>query len=192
MATAVVESYVESATVIAKPIDREKTCPLLLRVFCSNARHHRVTEYMRGQTPANELQIYTWLDCSLRELMGLIKEVNTEARRPGTYFDFAVVRPEQHSGTFEMRELGSTTSGIKGLDDNKSLQELKFVIGDYIDVAVYLPDMGRGGAGGMMRGGQRGGGRRDDDFGPRGGPPMRGYADRDRPMDDGPPRRGRW
>jgi hypothetical protein len=46
------------------------------------------------------------------------------------------VRPDQHSGTFEMRELGSTTSGVKGLDDNKSLQELKFVIGDYIDVAV--------------------------------------------------------
>ena len=34
-----------------------------------------------GNTPENEVQIYTWLDASLKELTGLIKEVNPEARR---------------------------------------------------------------------------------------------------------------
>ena len=27
---------------------REKTCPLLLRVFCSQHRHNNMSEYMRG------------------------------------------------------------------------------------------------------------------------------------------------
>ena len=43
-----------------KLVDREKTCPLLLRVFCNTSRHHSAGEYARGRTPTNELQIYTW------------------------------------------------------------------------------------------------------------------------------------
>uniref|UniRef100_A0ABK0LR83 18 kDa Sin3-associated polypeptide n=1 Tax=Rattus norvegicus TaxID=10116 RepID=A0ABK0LR83_RAT len=44
-----------------KPIDREKTCPLLLRVFTTNnGRHHRMDEFSRGNVPSSELQIYTW------------------------------------------------------------------------------------------------------------------------------------
>lgn len=44
-----------------KPVDREKTCPLLLRVFVSdNGRHHGMNEYQRNSVPGNELQIYTW------------------------------------------------------------------------------------------------------------------------------------
>ena len=29
--------------------NREKTCPLLLRVFCSQQRHNNMSEYMRGK-----------------------------------------------------------------------------------------------------------------------------------------------
>ncbi|KHJ75857.1 Sin3 associated polypeptide p18 [Oesophagostomum dentatum] len=47
---------------------------------------------MRGGVPANELQMYTWMDCTLRELTSLIKEVNPDARRRGTTFDFAIGR----------------------------------------------------------------------------------------------------
>lgn len=42
------------------PVDREKTCPLLLRVFTNSNRHHRMEEFTRGNVPSNELQIYTW------------------------------------------------------------------------------------------------------------------------------------
>ncbi|TKC44743.1 hypothetical protein EI555_008338 [Monodon monoceros] len=52
-----------------KPIDREKTCPLLLRVFTTNyGRHHRMHEFSRGNVPSCELQIYTWMDATLKEL----------------------------------------------------------------------------------------------------------------------------
>ena len=30
-------------------LDREKTCPLLLRVFCSTSRHNPMNEYNRGK-----------------------------------------------------------------------------------------------------------------------------------------------
>lgn len=83
-------------------IDREKVspfsyfflsvqiCPLLLRIFCSSGRHNSSSDYDRGSTPGNELQVYTWLDCTLRELSSLIKDVNPDARKPGTEYKFAV------------------------------------------------------------------------------------------------------
>jgi hypothetical protein len=30
-------------------IDREKVCPLLLRVFCANSRHNNLSDYNRGK-----------------------------------------------------------------------------------------------------------------------------------------------
>ncbi|XP_003386277.1 PREDICTED: histone deacetylase complex subunit SAP18-like, partial [Amphimedon queenslandica] len=75
-------------------VDREKTCPFLLRVFCNEGRHHRLDSFMRGNVPSNELQIYTWMDCTLRELMSLVKEVNPDTRQKGTLFSFATVYPD--------------------------------------------------------------------------------------------------
>jgi hypothetical protein len=36
-------------TSTSQPIDREKVCPLLLRVFCSTSRHNNLAEYNRGK-----------------------------------------------------------------------------------------------------------------------------------------------
>merc|ERR1712018_16258 len=127
-----------------KPVDREKTCPLLLRVFCStNSRHHPLSEYMRGSTPANELQIYTWKDATLKELTSLVKEVNPDARKKGTFFDFAIVYPQ--SANYRLREIGTTCAGKKGADDNSTLMSKHFMIGDYIDIAIAPPNNSRDG-----------------------------------------------
>ncbi|XP_078258564.1 histone deacetylase complex subunit SAP18 isoform X3 [Rhinoraja longicauda] len=78
-----------------KPVDREKTCPLLLRVFTTNnGRHHRMDDFARGNVPSSELQIYTWMDATLKELTSLVKEVYPEARKKGTHFSFAIVYPD--------------------------------------------------------------------------------------------------
>ena len=64
---------------------------------------------LTGGTPSNELQMYTWQDASLKELEGLVKEVNPEARRRGTYFDFALVYPDLRQGPrCQTRDLGTT------------------------------------------------------------------------------------
>ncbi|WAR08901.1 SAP18-like protein [Mya arenaria] len=106
-----------------KPVDREKTCPLLLRVFYNTGRHN----------PLNEL------DATLKELTSLVKEVNPDARRKGTFFDFSIVYPDSRSPTYRMREIGTTCSGHRGADDTVSLQAKRFVIGDYIDIGITPP-----------------------------------------------------
>ncbi|KFM59050.1 Histone deacetylase complex subunit SAP18, partial [Stegodyphus mimosarum] len=53
------ESVIEEKNEYERLIDREKTCPLLLRVFLNDGRHHSPSEYSRGNVPSNELQIYT-------------------------------------------------------------------------------------------------------------------------------------
>jgi len=122
-----------------KPVDREKSCPLLLRVFLSQGRHHTPNEYSRGNVPANELQIYTWMDATLKELTGLVKEVNPDARRKGTFFDFALVYPDLRTPGYRMRDIGSTCAGQKGVDDAKTLSQCRFQVGDFLDIAITPP-----------------------------------------------------
>uniref|UniRef100_A0A8C5XT24 18 kDa Sin3-associated polypeptide n=1 Tax=Microcebus murinus TaxID=30608 RepID=A0A8C5XT24_MICMU len=77
--------------------------------------------------PSSELQVYTWLDATLKELTSLVKEVNPEARKKGTHFNFAI-------------EIGSTMSGRKRTDDSMILQSQKFQIGDYLDIVITPPN----------------------------------------------------
>ncbi|XP_044502788.1 histone deacetylase complex subunit SAP18-like [Mangifera indica] len=120
------------------PVDREKTCPLLLRVFTKIGGHHSREDFaVRGKEPRDEVQIYTWKDATLRELTDLVKEVASAARRRDARLSFAFVYPDKN-GHFVLREVGKTFSYGNGrrLDDGKALAELGFEIGDYLDVAI--------------------------------------------------------
>ncbi|PHT81714.1 Histone deacetylase complex subunit SAP18 [Capsicum annuum] len=123
------------------PVDREKTCPLLLRVFTKVGGHHNKNEFaVRGKEPKDEVQIYTWMDATLRELTDLVKEVAPEARRRDATLSFAFVYPDKR-GRFIVSEVGRTFSytNIRRPDDgSKPLSELKFQIGDYLDVAIMF------------------------------------------------------
>ncbi|XP_049503308.1 histone deacetylase complex subunit SAP18 isoform X2 [Panthera uncia] len=117
------------------------TCPLLLRVFTTNnGRHHRMDEFSRGNVPSSELQIYTWMDATLKELTSLVKEVYPEARKKGTHFNFAIVFTDPKRPGYRVKEIGSTMSGRKGTDDSMTLQSQKFQIGDYLDIAITPPN----------------------------------------------------
>jgi len=119
-----------------KTVDREKTCPLLLRVFVSdNGRHHRPEEFSRVSLPGSELQIYTWMDASLKELTSLVKEVRPDSRKKGTIFKFATVWTDR-AGRNRLKEIGQTVGGQKGEYDHVTLQSEKFQIGDFMDVAI--------------------------------------------------------
>ena len=120
-----------------KQLQNFQVCPFLLRVFLCEGRHHTMSEYTNKRTPptARELQIYTWLDASLSELMGLIREL-PEYRSKGTQFSFSVVFPEPSSPTYRMRHVGVTIGGKRGPDDEKTLSQSRLQIGDFIDVAI--------------------------------------------------------
>lgn len=98
-------------------------------------------EFKDGKTPPpeSELQIYTWIDATLTELMGLVREVREEYRQKGTTFNFSVVYPEPRSPGYRMRDIGETCGGKTGPDDDVTLAQSRFQIGDYIDVAIRPP-----------------------------------------------------
>ncbi|CAN7008104.1 unnamed protein product [Brassica rapa subsp. trilocularis] len=67
-----------------------------------------------------------------------VKEVSVAARRRDAILSFAFVYPDKN-GRFILRQVGQTMSypNRKQPDDSKTLADLHFEIGDYLDVAIY-------------------------------------------------------
>ncbi|RUS19014.1 Sin3 associated polypeptide p18-domain-containing protein [Endogone sp. FLAS-F59071] len=185
-------------------VDREKTCPFLLRLFWRTGSHHRNEEFDVDKAPVHdELQIYTWKDATLQELALLLKEVQPEATRPQARISFRLVYMDNLRGRYMSKEIGTVTNNRPTAEEQKTLDDVRFVTGDYIDVCVaYGPGGGGansgvnarpGGSGFAERGswdrdGPRGGGGagagggrfREDNRSGRGGGGDRGFGDRDR------------
>jgi histone deacetylase complex subunit SAP18 len=115
-------------------INRERVCPFLLRVFYKEGEYNNLDDLVVGRFPSTrELHMYTWMDASLKELTTLIKDV-IEIKKPNPVFNFSIVYPDSR-GRLQRKPAGSV--GIrKTADDDKSLQQLKFTIGDYIDINI--------------------------------------------------------
>mmetsp|Transcript_20323 Transcript_20323/g.59370 ORF Transcript_20323/g.59370 Transcript_20323/m.59370 type:complete len:295 (-) Transcript_20323:61-945(-) len=155
------------------PVDRDKVCPLLLRCFWSLDGHRRDGAYSKAdldELPSNEVQIHTWPDATLREIVDLLKNVNNPggmaARRRVAKLSFAFVYPDRN-GRFNVRQVGRVFSvpGDRKDDGDRTLASLRFQTGDFLDVAIFVNGPGAGGPGG--RGGGPGG-RNAGGFGPRG------------------------
>ncbi|KAI9447373.1 histone deacetylase complex protein [Lactarius indigo] len=171
----------EDKTPSGQPIvDREKTAPFLIRAFVKTGSFHRISQFEDGPLPiADELQIFTWKDATLYELLTTIRNSapNTpEYRHPLARYSFRTIYADAgNRGQFAQKELGVVysrdTLGDLGTveqlpladatdsnDDSKSegadavqsstlarqkdartLDELRFVPGDYLCVAVMLP-----------------------------------------------------
>ncbi|XP_006141424.2 histone deacetylase complex subunit SAP18-like [Tupaia chinensis] len=130
-----------------KPIGRRKTCPLLLWVFTtSNGQHdQKMDKFSYGNVPSSELHSYTWMDAILKELTSFVKDVYPETRKKGTRFNFAIFFfffTDLKRPGYQVKDIGSTTSGRKGTDDSMTLQSQKFQIGSYLDIAMTPPSQG--------------------------------------------------
>jgi len=117
-------------------VDREKTCPLLLRVFIKVGDHHKADDY-NGILPSPELQIYTWKNATLKELTDLIKGVTPLARRPNARLSFAFVYPDK-SGKNVVRQVSQIFVNHRTKNDRQTLASLHFETGDFLDVAVHV------------------------------------------------------
>lgn len=122
-------------------IDREKKCPLLLRTFARVGSHHRLADYQRHSLPPAEAECYTWMDADLRELTDILKRVHAPARNRNAILEFALVYPDKQ-GRNKMKVVGEVHSTESGPDDIKTLAQIKFQTGDYMDVAIKLPARG--------------------------------------------------
>jgi len=124
-------------------LNREKTCPLLLKVFHRIHGHHRAEDFdsRRIQTLSpDEAQIYTWKDATLREITELIKAINPAAKSRNARISYAFAYPDK-VGRMVMRQVGECWGDERngyGKDDNKTLDELHFETGDYLDAAIHV------------------------------------------------------
>jgi histone deacetylase complex subunit SAP18 len=106
-------------------------------MYCRFNGHHGMDEFIHPPQK-DELVVYTWKDASLSELAGLIKEVVEGARRKEIVFSFRLVFKEVESKKYySFKELGRVANSHAGRDDHVTLSDCSFIIGDYIDVAMF-------------------------------------------------------
>ncbi|KAI0920797.1 hypothetical protein AcW1_005029 [Taiwanofungus camphoratus] len=157
----------EDTTPAGRPIvDREKTAPFLIRTFIKIGSFHRLTQFEDGQLPiVDEQQIFTWKDATLREVLTTLRATAPalpEIRHPLARYSFRALYADSATrGRLTQKDLGIVYSrdilGEPGsLDapaprlladedadsptsDERSLDELRFVPGDFLCVAVLLP-----------------------------------------------------
>lgn len=118
-------------------IDRQKSVPLLLRVFIKNGSHHTAEDFQGHEPTKDEIQIYTWKDASLRELTELVKGVKAAARARDARLSFSFVYPDT-SGKNVVRYVGTVSINKRTTEDKRTLQSLRFETGDFLDVAILL------------------------------------------------------
>ncbi|CAG8490882.1 6878_t:CDS:2 [Ambispora gerdemannii] len=119
-------------------IDREKTCPFLLRIFCQEGAHHKIEKYTNDEQPVqDEVQIYTWKDATLKELANLIKSIKPEAQRINARISFKLVYQDQLRNCYMFKYLGLVMNSRSTVEENTNLDDARFVIGDFLDVAVF-------------------------------------------------------
>jgi len=68
----------------------------------------------------------------------LIKEVHEDSRRRDARFAFRLIYQETLRGRFLVRDLGMVYNGRVTVDDEKTLDDARFIPGDFIDVAIYF------------------------------------------------------
>lgn len=123
-----------------KPVDREKTCPLLLRVFYREGQHNPPQDFRGNRLPVDELQIYTWMDATFGELATLMQQGKPSIARKGTKLNFATMTPDNR-GTITVHDLadvvvGAPASSGERNDANVQLRDVRFKIGDFVDVSI--------------------------------------------------------
>ncbi|GAA6041770.1 hypothetical protein JCM8097_008325 [Rhodosporidiobolus ruineniae] len=137
-------------------VDREKTCPSLLRVFVKPNAHHPDTDFSTTSLPTqDEHQLYTWRDTTLREILLLLRDAAPALRAaPLARYSLRLVFWDADHDRFTSEELAviaakdlltppgsSAAAASRGVYTNprldRTLADAKFVVGDLLDVA-YL------------------------------------------------------
>lgn len=116
-------------------------------IFTSVMYLPRASDYKdsgHGVVPENEIQIYTWPDASLREIADLVKDVILRSvQQKHVTLTFALVYPDKE-GRFVLRNVGRLASFRGGPDDKKTLADVNFQTGDYLDILVDANGSGNG------------------------------------------------
>jgi len=120
-------------------VDRANTCPFLLRIYIKHNEAHKEDDFsviLRGKEPQNEIQIHTWKDATLREVVDLLKEVEPITRNWGTKVNISFVYPDKR-GKNVMKEIAILDAQKEGKDDHKTLDDYHFLVGDMLAITLF-------------------------------------------------------
>jgi hypothetical protein len=119
-------------------IDREKTCPFLLRAFFTLDEFHQADAFTLEQLPVeDEIHLYTWKDATLRELMYLVQEIRPDIQeKSDARLNFRIVYLDQIRDRYATRDLGSVHCTKRGPDDQRTLAQMNFLPGEYLDICL--------------------------------------------------------
>lgn len=114
---------------------RETNCPFLCRVVLKKNSFHALNELLVAS--AKPICLHSWQNTTLREISHLLALSNPDAANPDYKLIFRAVFQDalknKRSGS---RELGTVYVGKRSSDDKKTLHELNFRVGDFIDVCM--------------------------------------------------------
>ncbi|KNZ59803.1 uncharacterized protein VP01_1660g15 [Puccinia sorghi] len=139
-------------------VDREKTCPFLLRVFVKPGAHHDLERdyQIPDRLPtSDESQIYAWKDTTLRDICLQLLDSNPSIKSNlPLKFSIRLVYLDtprdlsasshnaplaryksQDIGTIFCRDLARPASAAP-MSSLKSLEDVRFCVGDFVDVAL--------------------------------------------------------
>ncbi|KAA1088720.1 hypothetical protein PGT21_006620 [Puccinia graminis f. sp. tritici] len=137
------------------PVDREKTCPFLLRCFVKPGSHHDLERdyQIPDRLPvSDECQLYAWKDTTLRDiclqlldsnpsiksnlpLKFSIRLVYLDAPRDLSHNAPLARYKSQDLGSIFCRDLARPASAAPGTS-LKSLHDVRFCVGDFVDIAL--------------------------------------------------------
>ena len=120
-------------------VDREKTCPFLLRIFYKIDSFNPLQLFKENKFPS-ELNIYTWEDENIRELAKFINiALKSTALGVYDYYKFSRIYYDS-KGTLLRDEIGAVVINNKysklNVNSKKTLKEIGFQIGDYFDINI--------------------------------------------------------
>ncbi|KAI2626716.1 Sin3 associated polypeptide p18-domain-containing protein [Hypoxylon sp. NC1633] len=144
-------------------MDRHNTPPFMLRLFYRTGAFHRPDEFTVGPLPPH-ISIHAWPNCTLNELTYNIAAADPSLLPDpaiGTRLAFRLIFPDtrtnaagQTTARYTVKDLGSVVvgNGGRGLDPDdveaekkldtegdKTLNEARFVVGDFISCAILPP-----------------------------------------------------
>ncbi|KAF5023345.1 hypothetical protein F66182_4583 [Fusarium sp. NRRL 66182] len=144
---------------------REDTTPFLLKLFYRTGALHRPDEFASNSLPPH-VSVYTWSDCTLNELaLDLVAAKPSAFPSPyvGCHLVFQLVFPDLRNASavanspphYGIKDLGSIVIGgdsevdssgdipiditTGSRDKDKTLNDARFVVGDYITCTILPP-----------------------------------------------------
>eukprot|EP01117_Protostelium_nocturnum_P016688 TRINITY_DN6670_c0_g1_i1.p1 TRINITY_DN6670_c0_g1~~TRINITY_DN6670_c0_g1_i1.p1 ORF type:complete len:196 (+),score=62.79 TRINITY_DN6670_c0_g1_i1:48-635(+) len=118
-------------------IDRNRTCPSLIRVLIKENEEFKSEEFKSATRPetTRERHIHHWLDASLREIVQFLWGDEPKLKEEGIHLHISTLYID-YRGDFILTNAATLQPRVRSIDENKTLQSLQFKSGDILTISI--------------------------------------------------------